>query len=210
MSPGPLRRTMSLLPGKKRAANKRPRIDSDWYVEPVWCSEQLFAYMQFEGPIFDPACGEGRIVEVAKRAGYEAAGSDIEDRGYGEVGVDFRKDFTPRKTIVANPPYGIVDTFLPHALEIATAAVAIIVPVPFLCGQERYWNLFRPCPPSYFLVCSQRPSMPPGGGLVPAKGGTTDYVWPIWSRTPLSRRRNCGLLPNGWVALAARHGRRLT
>ena len=95
---------MSLLPGAKRAQFKQERDPDDWYQEPQWCSEQLFAKVQLVGPIHDPACGEGRIVLTPRKAGYKATGSDIIDRGFSETGIDFLTDDRPRTTLVFNAP----------------------------------------------------------------------------------------------------------
>ena len=50
------------------AKGKRPRRshifdrdDHDFYVEPAWCSERLFAVEPFAGLIWDPAAGSGTI-----------------------------------------------------------------------------------------------------------------------------------------------------
>jgi hypothetical protein len=53
-----------------------------FYVEPQWCSERLFQVEQFDGAIWDPACGLGRITEAARRVGYTSYATDIVDRGY--------------------------------------------------------------------------------------------------------------------------------
>jgi hypothetical protein len=190
---------MSLLPGKKRTEVKQERVKDDWYTENRWAAEQLFAQMPLTGPIHDPACGEGRIVIAARRAGYEATGSDLIDRGFGETGIDFLTDTRPRTTLVFNAPYKQNEEFIAHAFEVASHAVVAIVRIPFLCGQQRFWDVFQPCPPSLVLACSQRVNMPPGGISAPEEGGTADYCWLIWSRARPQRRRNGGLLvPNGW------------
>jgi signal transduction histidine kinase len=79
--------------------------------------------VQFTGPIHDPACGEGRIVIAAQRAGYEATGGDLIDRGFGETGVDFLTDNRPRTTLVFNAPYKQNEAFIPHVLEIASHVI---------------------------------------------------------------------------------------
>jgi hypothetical protein len=121
---------MSLLPGKKRAEVKQERIKDDWYTENRWASEQLFARVQFIGPIHDPACGEGRIVIAARHAGYEATGSDLVDRGFGETGIDFLADSRLRTTLVFNAPYKQNEEFIAHALEVASQAALIHEPSP--------------------------------------------------------------------------------
>lgn len=66
-------------------AHRFDRERHEWYVEPHWCSERLFAVEQFEGAVWDPCCGFGRIPLSAVKAGHTAVGTDIRDRGY----VDF-------------------------------------------------------------------------------------------------------------------------
>jgi hypothetical protein len=180
---------MSLLPGAKRALHKQPEQLEGWYWEPEWCSESLFARVAFEGPIHDPFCGQGRIVRAARAAGYEATGSDLCDRGFehAEVGINFLKDWTPRKTLVFNPPSppwdkDYVDKCIAHALHVASC-VASIVAIPYLAGQAHYWMFYRPLPPALVLVHSERPSMPPGGQGIQEKGGTRDYCWIIWRKS---------------------------
>jgi hypothetical protein len=186
-----------MLPGAKRAEVKQPRIKHDWYTENRWAAEQLFAQVRFTGSIHDPACGEGRIVVAARNAGYAATGSDLVDRGFGETGVDFLADNRPRTTLVFNAPYKQNEEFIGHALEVASRAVAAIVRIPFLCGQERFRELYRSCRPALVLACSQRVNMPPGGIGAPEEGGTADYCWLIWSHTALQRRHG-SLVPTGW------------
>jgi hypothetical protein len=57
---------MSFLPGKKRALHKQPRQPADWYCEMVDSVESLFYAVTFNDAVHDPACGQGRIVEVAR------------------------------------------------------------------------------------------------------------------------------------------------
>ena len=106
---------------------------------------------------------------------------------------DFLEDWTPRATLVFNPPGAKVDgngeildkeyanKFVLHALQVAQQ-VAVIVPIPFLCGKWRGKHLYRPHPPAWILPLSARASMPPGGTDIPAKGGTADYGWIGWTR----------------------------
>jgi hypothetical protein len=172
---------MSLLPGAKRAEHQKSRWDRDFYIEPEWCSDALLAAAPFKGPIHDPACGEGRIVIAAKRAGYAATRRDIADRGFGDAEIiDFLKDGRPRGTLVFNAPYEANEPFIEHAQIVAQHSVAALVRVPFLCGQERYRNIYSRHPPALVLPFARPPSMPPGGTDIPTKGGTTDYCWLVW------------------------------
>ena len=49
------------------------RGQHDWYVEPHECSLTLFELENFTDPIWDPACGLGRIVGSAKKVLANAA-----------------------------------------------------------------------------------------------------------------------------------------
>jgi hypothetical protein len=176
---------MSFLPGKARATHQQELVPLSWYWEPEAVTRRLLEELTFHGPIHDPCCGSGRIPRVAAEFGYEATGADIVDRGYGIGGVDFFTDTTPRETLIFNPPSGRNDDptlstrFILHALGVARA-VAAILPVPMQCGQWRRENLYRPHPPRYVLALANRPSMPPGGTTIKAKGGTMDYCWIVW------------------------------
>jgi hypothetical protein len=157
------------------------REDNDWYVEPTWCIEQLIAISNFRGTIHDPCCGCGTIPKAFDAAGFNTTACDIVDRGFGD-GRDFFKDDRVRDNMVFNPPYKIAEQFIIRALDQTNGygLVAAIVNIKFLASQGRRDRLFKPHPPLEVLICSQRPSMPPGGGLVEAKGGTADYCWIVW------------------------------
>jgi hypothetical protein len=171
---------MSMLPGKERAMHKRERWDSDFYVEPEWAVEALLKAVTFRGPIHDPAAGTGTIVRVAQQFGYEATGADLVDRGRGFPVQNFLHDRMYHRALVFNAPYKLNEEFIRHALRMGSEFAAL-VRVPFLNGQERYWNLFLVHPPTRVLILSERASLPPGGTDIPAKGGTSDYTWIYWN-----------------------------
>lgn len=173
---------MSFLPGSLRAAYAQSRWPSDWYVEPPDCVASLFDAQSFSGAIYDPACGGGTIPRVARERGYKADGSDLVFRGFGRGGVDFLSDGTPRENIVTNPPYRLAEEFARHALKVTQGSVALVTRISFLNGQRRAVSLYDRHPPALVLVLSARPSMPPGGTDIPAKGGTADYVWIVWDQ----------------------------
>lgn len=176
---------MSFLPGHLRAEFARARNSNDWYVEPPECVHSLFDRVTFDGSIHDPCCGGGTIPSVAKLCGYDVTGSDIVDRGWRSGGfrtADFLEDFTPRDNIVSNPPYNLAEQMWAHACIVARRKVAFVLRISFLAGQRRRDRLFRLYRPSEVIVLSKRPSMPPGGSDIPAKGGTADYIWLVRER----------------------------
>lgn len=174
-------------PLRKRKSHLWHRHPEDWYVEPAWVSERLFATESFEGGIWDAACGMGRITTAARDAGLRAFGSDLVDRG----GADSQRDFFSFRrcpfeaaNIVSNPPFRHAERFVTHGLGLVQRKVAMMMPSGFLQGNERSrWLEHTPLYRVYFL--SPRPSMPPGtvikAGIAPGNG-TTDYCWMIWLR----------------------------
>lgn len=173
---------MSMLPGHTRAAFAQARNDRDWYVEPESCVRQLFQACNFQGLIHDPCCGQGTIPKVAADFGYTATGSDIINRQpncFWLGPIDFLGDTQERDNIVSNPPFNLAEHMWVRACTVARYKVAFVLRITFLNGQGRANRLFSDTRyrPTEVLVLSQRPSMPPGGKNIPAKGGTTDYAW---------------------------------
>lgn len=173
---------------REKDAHIWERDPFDWYVEPHECSAALFQLEQFVGPIWDPACGMGRIVEQARLFGYEAVGTDIVERWDGAAGkIDFLdRQFTPEfASIVMNPPFGLAEEFVREALRITPdgGKVAAILPLVWVSGfsSKRDWLPHSPLHTLYPI--SPRPSMPPGkvieAGVRPGNG-TKDFAWLVW------------------------------
>jgi hypothetical protein len=149
------------------------------YVEPEWVSERLFQVEDFEGRIWDPACGFGRIVIAARKHGYDAYGSDIADRGWNNSQQDFFWYTSKHDNIVTNPPFKIARDFAKHALNRSSHKAAMIFPTARLNAAR--WLQGTPLRRIWLLT--PRPSMPPGthiaaGGRV--GGGKSDYCWLVW------------------------------
>lgn len=157
------------------------RSDRDFYVEPGWCVESLIRNQEFLGPIHDPACGSGTIPKTFIKYGFNATGSDLKDRGFGKIGVNFLRSTEIYANIVTNPPYNQSERFIRYALEHVQDRIAILARIAFLNSQGRY-KLFTSFPPEQVVVLSRRPSMPPGGRDIIATGGKTDFCWIIWRK----------------------------
>jgi hypothetical protein len=169
---------------------KRPRRShifardrDDFYSEPSWVSERLFAVEEFTGPIWDPACGLGTIPRAARAAGLSSFASDIADHGYG-VRQDFLKATAPTTdvfNVVTNQPFVLTREFVEHGLMLGAAKVAIIFPVARLNAAR--WLITMPLARVWLLT--PRPSMPPGkliaNGEKPG-GGKTDFCWSVFDR----------------------------
>lgn len=156
------------------------RVD-EHYVEPEWVSKRLFEEEKFQGRIYDPCCGFGRIVKAAFAAGHTAYGSDITDRGWDSTPQDFIGHMSPHDNLVFNPPFDIAPAFIIHAVTLARRKVAAIFPTARLNAAS--WMRVSPLRRVWLLT--PRPSMPPGhvitsGGKV--GGGKTDYCWAVFEK----------------------------
>jgi hypothetical protein len=169
---------------RKRDSHVWDRATDDWYIEPTWCSERLFAVEGFYRGIHDPACGTERIVEAARRAGLEATGSDLIDRGFPGTRVeDFFTSTQQHDNVVCNPPFSkdTIQRFALHALAIARRKVAIICPVARL--NAAHW--LRGTPLRIVWLLSPRPSMPPGSVIATGEkpgGGKVDFCWLVFEK----------------------------
>ena len=97
------------------------RIAADFYVEPAWAVEALFAAECFVGSVHDPAAGMGTIAGVARERGFvDASGSDLHDRNAPTHFNIQKRDFLNHDVnfwadnIISNPPYGNAENFIPH------------------------------------------------------------------------------------------------
>jgi hypothetical protein len=138
-----------------------PREDKDNYVEPRWEVELMLDVESFEGEVLDPCCGSGTIPSVCLSRGIPARGSDIVDRGFGEV-RDLFSITEPVDNIISNVPYRIAEQCVRHILKLARRKVALILPMPFWESRHRHKLMFDEYPPIRWYPCSDRPSMPPG------------------------------------------------
>lgn len=173
---------------REKQAHLWERDPLDWYVEPLECSAALFALEHFEGSVWDPACGLGRIVAQARAAGLYAVGSDIVRRS---PLCDAESDFLNRSyepsfhNIVMNPPFSLAEEFVREAIRIVPIGgkVAVILPLVWVSGfsSKRDWLPSSPLRTLYPI--SPRPSMPPGkvieAGIKPGNG-TKDFAWLVW------------------------------
>jgi hypothetical protein len=167
-------------------AHSWQREPEEHYIEEFWCSERLFAEEKFEGMVWDPCCGFGRIPDSAIKAGLPAIGTDIVDRGYREFkgACNFLTAVSGNNicNIVCNPPFSIVNQFATHALALqGVQKVAMIFPTARL--NAAHW--LRETPLARVWLMTPRPSMPPGHVITRGEkpgGGKSDFCWLVWSR----------------------------
>jgi hypothetical protein len=165
---------------KLRRSHVWPRSGADFYVEPAWVSERLFAVESFIGEVIDPCCGFGTVVEAARRARHCAEGWDIVDRGFSGTKVcDFLTTSERIRYFVGNPPFNIARHFALHALALARHKVAIVFPTARLNAAR--W--LDQTPLARIWLLTPRPSMPPGEAILRGEkpgGGKVDFCWLVF------------------------------
>lgn len=96
------------------------RLPNEFYPTPPEATRALLSVEEFDGDIWEPACGDGRIAKVLRAHGHAVVSTDLHAYGHGEAGVDFLRETAPRaKHIVTNPPYGrgLADRFVAARLR---------------------------------------------------------------------------------------------
>lgn len=180
ITPPPAVRQLSFE--ERRARN----IADNFYPTPPEATRALLSVETFDGSIWEPACGEGHIAKVLERAGHRVVSTDLNDRGFGEAGVDFlQAPAALAKHIVTNPPYGsgLADAFIEKALAFCAGTggtVAMLLNLNSLCHHTRT-SWWRSHPPARIyavdsVVCWSEPDRAP-----PRHFTQNRYYWAVWT-----------------------------
>ena len=162
------------------------RAPFEYYPTPPEATRALLASEQFDGSIWEPACGDGAISGVLEAAGYRVISTDLIDYGYGAAGIDFLKETRPRaKHNVNNPPYGngLADRFLRHALTLCEetgGSVAMLLNLVSLCHPSRHDSFIRK-PPSVIYALDECICWPCGDPTQATRFTRQHrYCWMVW------------------------------
>ena len=150
------------------------RNASDYYPTPPDATQALLDFLKLQQgtKIWEPACGEGHMVEVLRGNGLDVVGTDI------NLGVDFLTANIPDGTewIITNPPFSLAEQFIRKCAEHG---------VPFaMLLKSQYWHaakrvaLFSDVKPSYILPLTWRPDF-----LFKTRGSGSplmDVIWCVW------------------------------
>jgi len=153
----------------------------DFFPTPAWATFALVENERFQGNIWEPACGDGAMVRILENTGCEIEASDLFDRGFGEIGVDFLQGERKYDNIVTNPPFNSAEGFVAAGLRQSRRKLALLLRLAFLEGAHRQRSIFSKAPPARVWVFSERITFYPSGAV--KKGsGTTAYAWFVWDR----------------------------
>jgi hypothetical protein len=179
---------MSSVIDRTRASGQSPlRVPFDFYATPPEATRALLSVESFDGPIWEPACGDGAIASVLADAGYTVVATDLIDRGYGQPAIDFLQETAPRaKHIVTNPPYGggLPDQFIGKALTLTRATggkVAMLLDLASLCHPTRHAKWIA-TPPAAIYALDQLTCIPGADANRARFMARADrrYYWAVW------------------------------
>jgi methylase of polypeptide subunit release factors len=105
------------------------RKERDLYETPEWVTTALAPHLPALGKVWEPACGNGKMVAALQSMGADVWATDI------ETGVDFlRCGGQPDwDAIITNPPYALAQEFIEHAIRITVPSgfVAMLLRTDF-------------------------------------------------------------------------------
>lgn len=151
-----------------------------FYPTPPAGTQALLRVEKFNGPIWEPACGEGHMSNVLVAAGYQVISTDLVDRGFGDTRVDFlmeRKLLAPN--VVTNPPFKLGEQFARKAFDLGAEKVALLCRLMWLETEGRR-ILFEECGLARVHVFAKRLGMAKAG--LADKGGMVPYAWFVFER----------------------------
>ena len=174
-------KTYNLNGGFKPTTKRFADLDGpDFFPTPAWATHALMENEKFVGRTWECACGDGAMSIVIEQAS-AVDSSDLYDRGYGEIGVDFLTASRRYANIITNPPYNAAEGFVAAGLRNAEQKFALLLRLAFLESAHRANTIFHATPPSRVWVFSERITFYPKGAER-AGGGTTAYAWFVWDK----------------------------
>ena len=170
------------------AARATPfRIQNEFYPTPPEATRALLSVETFDGDIWEPACGDGRIAKVLADHGHAVVATDLHAYGVGTSGIDFLRERTARaKHIVTNPPYGrgLADAFVKQALALTRETggkVAMLLNMASLCHPLRTAEWQR-TPPARIYAIDDVVCWPEDRyGPAPSYFTRHRYCWVVWT-----------------------------
>ena len=172
------------------------RNPSDFYPTPPEATKALLDFLHLPNgtAVWEPACGEGHMVETMLENGLRVTGTDIQQ------GVDYLCAEMPEGVdwIITNPPFSLAEQFVRKSAEHGKPFALLL--------KSQYWHaakrvkLFDDITPSYILPLTWRPDF-----LFKTRGSGAplmDVIWCVWMPDeretryiPLKRPENTKSIP---------------
>lgn len=152
------------------------RHPQDFYPTPANIIEALLSRLDWEGRVWEPCAGDGRLVEALEKRGFETVSGDIQS------GQDFFSiQSACADTLITNPPFKVIRPFIDRAFDIGVQRMALVCPERLWACQKGYEQWVRH-KPSRFVNLTWREDYL-------GKGGAPDRALAIsiWDK-PISDR----------------------
>lgn len=176
------------------------RVPADLYQTPAWVIDALAQHVSLAGlMVWEPACGEGKMVRAIEAAGAQVWGTDLQDHGFSGLLCEF--DFTKPgalpmcgyRAIITNPPYGAQgrtgEAFIARGLDRLGPGdlMALLLPVDFDSAKTRA-KFFGDCPDFAAKIVLRRRIawFEPEPGQA---GPSANHAWFIWERRHIRAAR---------------------
>ena len=182
-------------------ATSRARPDDDFYATPGPVTEALLASPWRPAKtarVWEPACGDGAIVSVLRRHGYDVAASDLNDHGApaehgARIGVDFigAPNDGGFHAVVTNPPFNVAEQFIKHAVVTLWLPYVAMYLKPTYWQAVSRWRLFHARRPAAVLALTWRPDFQGRGAP------TMDGIWCVWRGTQTCTQYDLLAKPGG-------------
>ena len=187
---------MKCMNGNKIAGGNptRGRVKNDYYATHPDSVKALLKVEKIIYPALEPACGEGHISKLLTGANTPNSGavisSDLINRGYGNMFVDFLKyDFDEYgiNTVITNPPFNLFQEFVEKALKIASNKVIMFGKLQALEGQKRA-TFLQTTPLKTVYVFKKRQQPLRNGSEIDELTGkkwassTMAFAWFVWDK----------------------------
>ena len=170
------------------------RHKDDFYPTPPEATRALLRRESFDHYIWEPAAGNGALVNVLTEAGHGVIAADLNQYGFCKAGIDFLMEsnlpevLRPVRHLITNPPYRLAEDFISHAIHLGCTKHAYLLRLSFLEGVGRHQRLFSQHPPARIHVFSHRLTIW-RGDQDQTSTGTTAYAWFVWDRLHVVKSR---------------------
>lgn len=203
-------------PAGSDRSKKWERSPYDFYRESPRVVQQLMHGVDFaDDLIWDPCCGTGNVLDVAKSYGHPTIGSDIINRSprhkFIRANILTQIPRMPVQSgratsIISNTPYSYEEDIAERIISVClerfnVRRAAFIVPIAFLASQDRWKNnqFAGRWKPSHTCIYRERHTMPPGHLIEtmasPYEGGMADYAAVVFTRPHRWRTETIWLTP---------------
>lgn len=168
---------------------------TSFYPTPPEVTEAILRFLNLPKQImiWEPACGDGKMVDVFQQHGHEVMATDLYDYGNNISGIDFlQQNQHLTHWIITNPPFHIADDFIKHCMR-WEKPFALLLKSQFWHAKKRR-ELFMKRRPEFVLPLTWRPDF-----LFGSKSGspTMECCWTVWGPNSASKTEYFPLLRPG-------------